>query len=338
MSHPHRTPAPHAPEPNAHTPEPHTPGQAHTPPTAQAPTHTDAHPEPHPHTDRNAPADGNTRPDAHPHPTAHDQPHAPSADQAEILDLDAEILAAHIASITDWLPLTAAPRHIVDLGSGTGAGTFALLDRFPEAHVTAVDSSAPHLQRLREKACAAGLDGRVRTVQADLDAADWPDFGAYDLVWASASMHHMADPALALRRVRELLSPEGLLALVELSGFPRFLPPGEEAALEERAHTASDAFHAGHVPHRGADWGLMLTAAGFSVAGERALDVRIEAPENPAIGRYALASLTRLRTTVADSLSAEDLAALDTLIAPENLASRRDVTVRTTRQIWAARP
>src|SRR3954466_5081725 len=51
--------------------------------------------------------------------------------EAEILDLDAEVLAEHTASITAWLPLQTDPRHIVDLGCGTGAGTFALLDRFP---------------------------------------------------------------------------------------------------------------------------------------------------------------------------------------------------------------
>lgn len=62
--------------------------------------------------------------------------------QAEILDLDAEALAEHIASVTAWLPLKNEPRQIVDLGCGTGAGTFALLECFPEAHVTAVDASA----------------------------------------------------------------------------------------------------------------------------------------------------------------------------------------------------
>ncbi|NED88590.1 methyltransferase, partial [Streptomyces sp. SID11233] len=95
--------------------------------------------------------------------------------------------------------------------------------------------------------------------------------GTPGLVWASASMHHMADPDQALRHVRELLAPEGLFALLELSGFPRFLPAGEEAALEERAHTASDRFHAEHVPHRGAEWGPKLTEAGFTIADERTL-------------------------------------------------------------------
>jgi SAM-dependent methyltransferase len=61
-------------------------------------------------------------------------------DQGEILDLDAEVFAEHIAAITEWLPIQTPPRQIIDLGCGTGAGTFALLDRFPEAQVTAVDA------------------------------------------------------------------------------------------------------------------------------------------------------------------------------------------------------
>ncbi|NDZ97758.1 class I SAM-dependent methyltransferase, partial [Streptomyces sp. SID10116] len=162
--------------------------------------------------------------DAHPS-TAHDHDHQQATNsQAEILDLDAEVLAEHTASITAWLPLRSTPHHIVDLGCGTGAGTFALLDRFPDAHITGVDASAEHLRRLRTKACSRGVQERVHTVQADLDAATWPGLGSPDLVWASASMHHMARPERALRNVYDVLAPGGLFAVVELAGHPRFLP------------------------------------------------------------------------------------------------------------------
>lgn len=147
-----------------------------------------------------------------------------TADQAEILDLDAEVLAEHTASITAWLPVEDSPRRIVDLGCGTGAGTLALLRRFPAAQVTAVDSSAPHLHRLQAKAAEAGVADRVRLVRADLDAPAWPGLGAPELVWASASLHHMADPDRTLRQVHDLLAPGGLLAVVELAGFPASCP------------------------------------------------------------------------------------------------------------------
>ncbi|QIQ02597.1 class I SAM-dependent methyltransferase [Streptomyces liangshanensis] len=274
-----------------------------------------------------------------PHPDHHE--HGGDSGQAEILDLDAEVLAEHTASLIAWLPLRSAPRRIVDLGCGTGAGTFALLARFPDAHVTAVDTSPGHLRSLHEKARALGVEGRVRTVAADLDSDHWPDLGTPDLVWASASMHHMADPGRALRSVRALLAPAGLFAVVELAGFPRFLPAdAPESRLEERAHAATDAFHAEHVPHRGADWGPLLTAAGFTVEAERTLRVDIPGGRDAAIGRYAHSSLQRVRAVAAPGLAPEDLAALDTLLdpnSPNSLLRREDLTVRTERAIWAAR-
>ncbi|MFD5310118.1 class I SAM-dependent methyltransferase [Streptomyces ardesiacus] len=263
--------------------------------------------------------------------------------QAEILDLDAEVLAEHLASVTAWLPLTSEPRLIVDLGCGTGTGTFALLERFPDAHVTAVDNSAGHLRILREKARARGVEERVRTVRADLDSDHWPDLGTPGLVWASASMHHMARPERALRSVRELLAPGGLFAVVELAGFPRFLPadaPEDRPGLEERAHAATDSFHAEHVPHRGADWGPMLAAAGFTVEDERTLTVDIEGGRSEAVGRYAHGSLQRLRGVAAPVLDPQDLAALDELLdtdGPNSILRRTDLAVRTERTVWAAR-
>ncbi|MFE0629288.1 methyltransferase [Streptomyces sp. NPDC058864] len=285
---------------------------------------------------------------SHPHPQAapHGAPHVHDHDtdvQAEILDLDAEVLAEHTASLTAWLPVGNGPRHIVDLGCGTGAGTLALLRRFPEAQVTAVDASAPHLHRLRAKAAEAGVADRVRLVHADLDEPAWPGLRTPDLVWASASLHHMADPDRTLRQVHDLLAQGGLLAVVELSGFPRFLPedaPDGAPGLEERCHTALDHHHAEHVPHRGADWPAKLTGAGFTVEAERTLAIDIAPPPTEAVTRYALATLRRMRTAVASALTPDDLTALDRLLdadRPDGIPRRTDLHVRTERTAWAAR-
>ncbi|WP_437032780.1 class I SAM-dependent methyltransferase [Streptomyces sp. enrichment culture] len=264
-------------------------------------------------------------------------------DQAELLDLDAEVLAEHLADITGGLPLAAPPRRILDLGCGTGAGTFALLDRFPDAQVTAVDASAAHLDRLTEKARVRGIDGRVRGLRADLDDPDWPDLGTPELVWASASMHHLADPGRALRAVHALLAPGGLFAVVELADFPRFLPadaPRERPGLEDRCHAVRAAFHAEHAPHRGADWGPMLADAGFTPAGTRTVTVHIDGARHPSVGAYALGSLRRLRQGIDSLLDAEDVAALDRLLdtdGPHSILRRDDLAVRTERTVWAAR-
>jgi SAM-dependent methyltransferase len=273
----------------------------------------------------------------------HGHGHASDVDgQAEILELDAEVLAEHTASTTAWLPVAASPRQIVDLGCGTGAGTFALLARFPEAHVTAVDSSPDLLRRLREKAHGLAVADRVRTVQADLDST-WPELGEPDLVWASASLHHMADPDRILRQVRDTLGRGGLFAVVELAGFPRFLPddaPEFRPGVEQRCHAASERRLAEHMPHRGADWGAKLAAAGFALEGERTLTVDIAHSRSTAVGRYALGGLRRMREAVADVLTTEDLTALDQLLdtsSPHSILRRDDLAVRTERTVWAAR-
>ncbi|MEU3949680.1 methyltransferase [Streptomyces sp. NPDC029526] len=264
-------------------------------------------------------------------------------DQAELLDLEAEVLAGHLADVTGGLPLATSPRRILDLGCGTGAGTFALLDRFPDARVTAVDASAVHLGRLTEKARVRGLEGRVRTVRVDLDAPDWPDLGTPDLVWASASMHHLADPGRVLRTVHDLLAPDGLFAVVELADFPRFLPadaPRERPGLEDRCHAVRAPFHAEHAPHRGADWGRLLADAGFAPAGTRTVTVRVDGAGNSSVGAYALSSLRRLRQGVDALLDPEDVAALDRLLdtdGPHSVLRRDDLAVRTERTVWTAR-
>ncbi|WP_202869166.1 class I SAM-dependent methyltransferase [Kribbella antibiotica] len=252
----------------------------------------------------------------------------------DVLDLDAELLAEQLASITEWLPVRSTPRRIIDLGAGTGAGTFALLDRFPDAQVVAVDSSPEHLRRLREK---AGTDSRVETVQADLDA-DWPGLGTADLVWASASLHHLADPDRALRQIRGLLATDGLLAVVELAGPPRFLPddaPADRPGLEARLHAIADRRINAHLPHRGADWGAKLIAGDYTVEAERTLAINNDAPPAELTGRYAQLILSKLGHAVAEELSAEDRKALGHLL--ESLPHRTDLVVRTDRTVWAAR-
>lgn len=301
-------------------------------------------PSPHPTHAAAHPLHEREQVNEHEHEHQHQHQHQHDAgDQSEILDLDAEVLAEHIASITAWLPVRTSPSRVVDLGCGTGAGTLALLERFPGAEVTAVDVSDTHLHRLREKAVAAGAADRVRIVRADLDAPAWPALGTPDLVWASASLHHMAEPGRALRQVHDLLAPGGLFAVVELAGFPRFLPesaPEDAPGLEERCHAALDRHHAEHLSHRGADWGTELAKAGFTVEGERTLTVDIGPARTDAVGRYALTSLRRMRAGVASALTAEDLTALDRLLdtdGPHGIVHRTDLGVRTERTVWAAR-
>src|ERR1022692_2030209 len=177
---------------------------------------------------------------------------------AELLDLDAEVLHSYLSELTAWIQEQAtdlAPRRILDLGSGTGTGAFALLRRFEGADVIALDRSEQLLRHLRDKARDLGVADRVRTVQADLDAG-WPAVDTVDLVWASSSLHHLADPDRVLTEAYAALRPFGLLAVIEMDSFPRFLPDDVglgRPGLEARCHALLAERHADEVPHLGSD-------------------------------------------------------------------------------------
>ena len=191
---------------------------------------------------------------------------------AELLDLDAEVLHSYLSEVTAWIHELAADlpsRRILDLGSGTGTGTFALLQRFEGADVIALDISEQLLHHLRDKARVLGVADRIRTVQADLDAA-WPAIDPVDLVWASSSLHHMADPDRVLTDVFGAIHPGGLLVVAEMDSFPRFLHDDlalGRPGLEARCHAVLAEGLANEVPHLGSDWGPRLSQAGFTIEG-----------------------------------------------------------------------
>lgn len=260
---------------------------------------------------------------------------------AELLDLDAEVLHDYLSGVTAWIEELAAdepPNRILDLGAGTGTGTFALLDRFDGATAVALDASSQLLDHLTARAHDLGVADRVPTIEADLDDG-WPVIDPVDLVWASASLHHMAEPDRVLTEVIGALRPSGLLVVVELDSFPRFLPEDVgigRPGLEARGHAALAERREVDLPHLGSDWGPRISRAGFTVQAERSFTIELTSPLPAATGRYAQASLRRMR----DFLDADDLGALDTLLdsdGPDGLLQREDLSVRAARTIWVAR-
>lgn len=181
----------------------------------------------------------------------------------------------------------------------------------------------------------------MRTLRADA-GRHLPGVEGADLVWAASSLHHLDDPAAALASVRAALRPGGLLAVSEMDGMPRFLPEdavAQRPGLETRCREVLSALHAEQVPHLGADWGMLLREAGYTVEEERTERLELSAPLPAVTGRYAHIVLDRVRRAVTGRLATADLAALDTLLGggPHDVRRRDDLKVRSTRQLWAAR-
>lgn len=135
--------------------------------------------------------------------------------------------------------LEAAPKRILDLGTGTGALALGLARHWGEAQALAVDKSGEALALARENAQAQGLESRVLLAESDWYTAI-PSGQEFDLIVSNPPYLTKAEVAEAAPEVREhepvtaLAAPEEGLADLRLiiGGAARYLAPGGLLALE----------------------------------------------------------------------------------------------------------
>ncbi len=119
--------------------------------------------------------------------------------------------------------------RVLDIGCGTGAHALAVAGRVAPGEVLALDVSEPFLDRVRERAEAAGLP--VSTLHGDAQTADLP--GGFDIATSRFGVMFFDDPAAAFANIATALKPGGRMvfaawAPVEVN--PWWRVPGRIAA------------------------------------------------------------------------------------------------------------
>lgn len=117
----------------------------------------------------------------------------------------------------------ASPRRVVDLGCGPGNSTALLIQRWPEAEVTGIDSSPAMLEQARRDY------PKGHWVEADIGA--WSPAEAHDLVFSNAALQWVPDHARVFPALLDTLSPGGVLAVQ----MPRNYDAPTHALLREMA-------------------------------------------------------------------------------------------------------
>jgi len=112
--------------------------------------------------------------------------------------------------------------RVADLGCGTGASTLVLAEALPQAQITAVDLHPAFLERLHQRAAAAGVANRIDAVTASMDALPAP-VQPFDLLWSEGSIYTVGF-AEGLRAWRSLLKPGGMVAVSEITWTTRERP------------------------------------------------------------------------------------------------------------------
>ncbi|MBN2319948.1 MAG: class I SAM-dependent methyltransferase [Acidobacteria bacterium] len=102
---------------------------------------------------------------------------------------------------------------ILDIGCGNGAQTIQLAKHL-QGTITALDNHRPFLTELMRRAKAEGVGDRIRPYEKDMhDPGLTPD--SFQIIWAEGSLYSI-DFNNGLTVCRDLLAPEGLMAVTEL--------------------------------------------------------------------------------------------------------------------------
>ena len=130
--------------------------------------------------------------------------------------------------IVAWL--SEAPKRILDLGTGSGAIAFALASKYPEAYITAIDSSTGAIALALENATTLDFVDRVRIIEGNW----WSpiaDDESFDLIvsnppYLTEAEMRSAEPEVVDYEPQEALvaGHDGLNDLrILLEGAPKYL-------------------------------------------------------------------------------------------------------------------
>ncbi len=138
----------------------------------------------------------------------------------------AENSAAHL------LPRLRPGQALLDVGSGPGTITADLAGRVAPGAVTAVEATADALSLTAAELARRGVTADL--VVGDVHDLPFPD-ASFDVVHAHQVLQHVADPVRALREMRRVCRPGGVIAVrdADYAGFtwwPRI--PGIDRWLE----------------------------------------------------------------------------------------------------------
>ncbi|WP_034272218.1 class I SAM-dependent methyltransferase [Haloechinothrix halophila] len=158
------------------------------------------------------------------------------------------------------LPELHTDATVLDVGCGPGSITADLAELV--ASVTTVETS-PDALDAAARLCAERELRNVRFLHADVAALPFPD-GAFDVVHAHQVLQHVADPVAALREMRRVCAPGGVVAARDADYAAMTWYPELPGMAEWRAAYRRVARAEGGEPDAGRRLLAWALAAGFT--------------------------------------------------------------------------
>jgi ubiquinone/menaquinone biosynthesis C-methylase UbiE len=136
--------------------------------------------------------------------------------------------------------LRAEGARALDAGCGIGWSSIALARAYPSLRVDGIDSDEASIADAEGNAAQAGVADQARFRVVDAAELEAAGEGGYDAAFVFEALHDMARPVEALRAIRALLAPGGVLVVADEKVAETFTAPGDEL---ERLNFAFSWWH-----------------------------------------------------------------------------------------------
>ena len=190
------------------------------------------------------------------------------------------------------LPYLEPGMRILDAGCGPGTITVGLAQLFPASEIVGIDPDAGRLERAKKHAADQCVTN-VRFEQADIFALPFPD-ASFDAALTHAVLEHLKEPVAALRELRRVLKPGGVLGARDSEHVSDHVAPQNPLLLRIPELLRRLRIHDGVDPNTGSSLRGLLNAAGFvRVVGSASLETCGTADEVRLTSQEAIEVLRR---------------------------------------------
>lgn len=175
----------------------------------------------------------------------------------------------HEDAIFSTIDLSAS-KHILEVGSGVGAQTQILLERFPGAKIQCVDASPEQVARARQALQKHVKSGRVKVAQADALHLPFQE-NSFDGAFICWLLEHVKDPVGILAEAKRCLKPGGVIYCNEVFNATFYVHPYSPATLKYWFEFNDYQWSLGGDPFVGGKLANYLIAAGYQNVTTRVL-------------------------------------------------------------------
>ncbi len=153
--------------------------------------------------------------------------HGFSADEQDRLYQQARVHEENIFSQIDF----SGQSNIVEVGSGVGAQTQILLERFPHLKISTLDASETQVERARKTLSEKIKTGQVQTYVGDALHSPFAD-NSFDGAFVCWLLEHVQNPVGILKEIKRVLKANGIIYCNEVFNSTFYCHPYSPSTLK----------------------------------------------------------------------------------------------------------